>query len=101
MHKFSRLEIKQAEHEFAEMIKKHFGKVWSIPSDGEYVGCEGICRSMIMLDNNLWQLCQYAVHKGALRAAGRIQVIDSGHALKLTILFKPKKDGEKGIYERG
>jgi hypothetical protein len=88
-YKFTRLDVKQAEHEFAAMIKRFFGEVWRIPTDGEYKGLDGRIRSMVPLDNALWYLCQGVIHKGALRCAGRIELEDCGTTMRLVVLYEP------------
>jgi len=96
-HTFSRSEIKQAEHEFAEMIKKYFGEVWSPKSDGQYVGKSWDCRSMIAVDAGLWRLCQAAKHAGAVRAFGRIETKDVGSMLRFTIFFEKLKEEKSAL----
>ncbi len=96
-HTFTRSEIRQAEHEFAVMIKKHFGEVWRIKSDGEYKGVTWECRSMITLDAGLWRLCRAAIHRGAIRAAGRIDVKDAGDMLLFTIYYST--EGKSILHE--
>lgn len=89
-HKFTRSEIKQAEHEFAEMIENYFHEVWRIKSDGEYIGCWWDCRSMVSLDAGLWRLLQTVIHKGGTRAAGHIEVREAGHVLRFIVYYNPK-----------
>lgn len=86
-HQFSRLEVYQAEHEFVDAIKRYFGEVWRIKSDGEYKGCTWDCRSPLIFDAGIWRLCTYARHHDARRAAPRLELIDSGHLLRFTILY--------------
>lgn len=96
-HKFSRLEIYQATHEFEQMIKKHFGEIWKIKSSGEYKGKSWDCRSMITLDAGLWRLLQEARHAGATRVCGNIEIHDTGHMIRFIVLFDKEKET---IYER-
>lgn len=96
-HKWSRSEIRYAEHLFANAIKKYFGEVWRIKSDGEYRGCSWDCTSPLTLDMGIWNLCQGAIHKGAYRAAGRIETHKVGTVLRFIIFFNPKED--KGIIQ--
>lgn len=92
-HKFTRMEIYQAEHDLEAAIKKYFGEVWRIKSDGEYKGVDWWCYSPIAFYGGIWRLCQAAVHKGGKRAAGRIEVKEAGHCLRFMVLYD-KKEGE-------
>lgn len=87
-HQFSKLEIKQAEHEFAEYIKRYFGEIWKIKSDGEYKGVYWDCLSMLSLDAGLWRLLHQALMRGATRAAGRIEVRDTGYLLRFILFYE-------------
>jgi hypothetical protein len=91
-HKFTRTEIKLALELLTKAIKKHFGEVWQIKSDGEYKGVTWDCRSPLLFDSGVWYLCQQAKHRGAFRAAGRIESRDTGHMLRFTIFYNPKPD---------
>lgn len=96
-HKFTRKEIREAEHDFAENIKRYFGSVWRIPWNGEYIGVSWDCHSPLSTYGGLWRLCQEAIHKGARRAAGRIEVREAGEVLRFILFYSPK-DGDI-IYE--
>ena len=89
MSKFSRSDIKLAKHLFTDAIRKYFGEVWRIPSDGEYKGYSWECRSPIAFDAGIWRLCQSAKVKGAWRAAGRIETKDSGECLVFILFTNP------------
>lgn len=89
-HTFTRSEIKLAQHIFENSIKKYFGEVWQIKSDGEYIGKSWDCRSVIAIDPGVWRLCQAAVHAGAIRAAGRIEAKEAGTVLRFIILYNKK-----------
>lgn len=89
-HYFSRAEIKQAEHDFAEAIKRYFGEVWRIKSDGEYKGVTWDCTHPVSVLGGVWRLCQAAKHKGAERAAGKLELRDSGHLLRFIIFYEAK-----------
>lgn len=97
---FTRSDVKRAEHEMAEMIVKTFGEIWN-PPIGEFMyhGCNMELKSMIPLDNALWELCQHAKHKGALRAFGKIEVRDVGETMRLIIFFKQERKDEQ--FDRG
>lgn len=96
-HTFTKLEVKQAKHELATYIKRYFGEIWRIPSDGEYVGKSWDCTSMLILDAGLWRLMQAGIHAGAKRAAGTVVPVNSDTALRITILYNPKdRMREKG-----
>lgn len=86
-HTWTKSEIRKAEHDFAEMIKKHFGEVWRIKSDGQYVGCAWDCASPLLVDRGLWLLVQKAKHRGAKRAAGRIEDREAGSVLRFIIFY--------------
>lgn len=94
-HRFTRSEIRQAEHDFNEAIRKYFGGIWQIKSDGKYIGKAWDCRSMIAIYGGLWRLCQAARHDGAVRAAGRIEVKDTGSVLRFIIFYDRAKDETK------
>lgn len=97
-HVFTRSEIKQAEHAFADMIKRYFGEVWKIKSDGEYVGSAWDCRSMIALDPGLWRLLQAVKHKGATRAAGRLETREAGTILRFIVFYDAvHNDGTRNV----
>lgn len=89
-HTFTRSDIYQAKHFFSEAIKKYFGEVWNIKSDGEYKGVSWDCTSPLTFDMGIWNLCQMAKHKGAQRAAGRIEEMEQRSVLRF-ILFYEKK----------
>ena len=91
-HQFSSLDIKQAKHEFAQMMIRYFGEIWSPKSDARYKGKEWICRSMVSLDGGLWRLCQEAKHADAERVFGMVEPVDSGYALRI-VIFYTKKEG--------
>lgn len=95
-HVFTRSEIKFAEHLFEKAIKKYFGEVWRIKSDGDYLGCSWDAKSMLAIDNGLWYLCQRVIHKGATRAAGRIETKECNTILKFIIFYNSM---EKGIIQ--
>jgi len=94
-HKFTRRDIKLAEKLFSDAIKKYFGEIWRIKSDGEYQGYSIECRSMVSLDPCIWRLCNSARVQGAFRAAGRIETKDVGTCL-VFILFTNPKNAEQG-----
>lgn len=96
-HTFTKSEIRLAVHLLEEAIKKYFGEVWSIKSDGEYKGVTWECRSPIAFDAGIWRLCQAARHRDATRAAGRIDVKDGGDMLLFTILYNPLKEKQELI----
>ena len=96
-HVFSRKEIREAEHIFAKMIKAYFGEVWRIKSDGEYVGCAWDCRSMIAVDPGIWRLLQAVKHKGATRAAGRIETKEAGTVLRFIVFYNPTEPVVDGL----
>ena len=91
LHHFTKSEIRQAEHEFTQMMKKHFGEIWTPKSDGEYEGKSWDCRSMVSLDAGLWRLVQEAKHTGTERVFGKIEVKDSGYLLRFKIFYQPVK----------
>ena len=95
---FTRSEIRLAKSLFGKAIKKHFGEIWRIKSDGEYVGYSWEARSMVAIDTGLWYLIQKAKFNGAYRAAGRIETKDSGDTL-VFILFTNPKDGYTDYFE--
>jgi hypothetical protein len=87
-HTFSRSEIKKARHDFAEIIKKHFGEVWNISITANYKGCSWDCRNIDDINGGLWALIQRVKHKGAVRAAGKIETKDVGTCLVFTIFYE-------------
>lgn len=92
-HYWTKKEIKEAEHDFAENIKKYFGEVWRIKSDGEYRGKSWDCTHPIQIVAGLWRLCQAVVHTGSPRAAGRIELREHGTVLRFIIFYEPEKKG--------
>lgn len=96
LHTFTRMEIYEAEHLFAKYLKRYFGEVWRIPSDGQYSGVSWDCTSPLLFDTGLWQICQTARHKGALRGAGRIERLKQDTILRF-ILFYERKIGPELI----
>lgn len=90
-HKFSKSEIRQAEHEFAEMLKKYFGEITKPLSDGAWRGKSWECRSMVSLDAGLWRLCQQVVHTGSKKIFGKIEVRDTGHMIRFIVFYEPEK----------
>lgn len=93
---FTRSDIHKAEHYFAQAIKKYFGEVWRIKSDGNYKGISWDCASPLTLDMGIWTLCQSAIHKDAKRAAGRIETHQQNTILKFIILYESTL-GERNI----
>lgn len=96
-HQFTKLEIKQAAHEFEQNIVNYFGEVWKIKSDGEYRGVQWDCINMITMHQGLWLLVQRALHLGAIRAAGHIEVRDTGHVLRFTLYFARAEEDKRII----
>jgi hypothetical protein len=92
---FTRSDVKRAEHEMAEMILKTFGEIWTPAEDAMYHGCDIYLKTMIPLDNALWELCQRAKHKGALRAFGKIEIRDVGETMRLAIFYKQERKDEQ------
>lgn len=93
-HYFTRKEVNDAEHIFLGMIEKYFGEVWKMPWNGEYRGVSWDCRSPLILEAGLWRLTQGAKHKGAFRAAGKIEVREGRSLLRFILFFNP-------VYEKG
>lgn len=98
-HKFTRSEILQAEQDFSDAIKKYFGEVWKIKSDGEYLGCAWDCRSTLAIYGGLWRLLQSVIHKGATRAAGRIEVREAGTVLRFIVFYNKVKEPDRRIIQ--
>ncbi len=91
---FTRKDRNLAEHLFRQAIIKRFGEIWTPKSDGQYIGCSWDCRSMLAIDGGLWRLVEAAIHKGALRAFGKIELRDSGTMLTFVIFWeKLNKEG--------
>ncbi len=95
VYTFSRSDIRRAEHEFAENIRKYFGEVWRIKSDGEYLGVDWWCRHPVAFYGGLWRLCQVAKHKGAIRAAGRMEVREANTVIRFILLYNRKEHDDK------
>lgn len=90
-HTFTRSEINLAKDIFEKSIKRYFGEIWQIKSDGEYIGKSWDCKSVIAFDPGVWRLCQAAIHAGATRAAGRIETKEAGTVLRFIIFYNKKK----------
>lgn len=90
-HTFSRSDLKYAVHTFDTMIKKYFGEVWHIKSDGEYKAVDWWCKSPLLVDTGIWYLIQAAQHRGAKRATGRIEVKEAGTVLRFILCYEPVK----------
>lgn len=86
-HVFSRKEVIEAEHDFAERIKKSFGSVWSPKSDGQYVGVAWDCRHPVAVIGGLWRLCESAKHRGAVRAFGKIETREARTLLRFILFY--------------
>jgi hypothetical protein len=87
-HTFSRSEFREAEHMFAEYIKRYFGEVWQIKSDGQYLAKSWDCTSMLLLPMGLWHLCQAVKHTGAVRAAGKLESVRVNTILRFTMAYE-------------
>ena len=94
-HQFSKSDIRLAAHLFESAIKKYYGEVWQIKSDGEYKGVSWDCINPLHFDRGIWLLCQRAKHRGAFRAAGEIETRDSGYVLRFMLFFNPTHAGDK------
>jgi len=86
-HTFNKHELKEAQHRLIEGIKNYIGDIWDIKSDGKYEGCTWDCTSPLLFDMGVWRLCQRAVHKGALRAYGRVEIVNAKEVIRFTLLF--------------
>jgi len=86
-HTFTRSELVEARDILVTGIKRYIGDLWNIKSDGEYAGCTWECTSPLLFDLGVWRLCQQVVHKGARRAYGKVEIVDSGSKIMFTVLF--------------
>jgi len=89
LHNWTRSELLEAKHEFTHLITSYFGEVWDIKSDGEYKGCIWDCMSPLLTPMGLWLLCMRVKHKGAVRAAGRMESHNVGTIVRFTLLYEP------------